>query len=157
MKYEEAINTQYGRSDLGKKILALLESEELGTARLAQDALAPIEELHLRGRTATIELAKRVGLNESMRVLDVGCGIDDYHEMYVNYNDIKTSLQVIGYDFEEYEYPTINIGTTPNSEFPITPIRSLGSNFTLYANTTSEYQEGFIPTGDEDAVQCFIH
>ena len=39
MKYEEAINTQYGRSDLGKKILALLESEELGTARLAQELL----------------------------------------------------------------------------------------------------------------------
>jgi len=75
MNYEEAINAQYGHSDLGKKILAILESEGLDTARLIQDVLAPIEELHLRGRTATMELAKEVNLDENLRVLDVGCGI----------------------------------------------------------------------------------
>ncbi len=75
MNYEKAINAQYGQSDLGKKILAILEGEGLDTARLIQDILAPIEELHLRGRSATIELARAVGLNESMRVLDIGCGI----------------------------------------------------------------------------------
>jgi len=75
LNYEEAINAQYGQSDLDKKILAIFEGEGLDTARLAQDVLAPIEELHLRGRSATMELAKEVGLNESMRVLDIGCGI----------------------------------------------------------------------------------
>ena len=75
MNYEEAINAQYGQSDLGKKILAILKGEGLDTTRLTQDILAPIEELHLRGRSATIELAKEVGLNESMSVLDIGCGI----------------------------------------------------------------------------------
>jgi len=75
LNYEEAINAQYGQSDLGKKILAILEGEGLDSARLTQDILTPIEELHLRGRSATIELAREAGLNESMRVLDIGCGI----------------------------------------------------------------------------------
>ena len=75
MNYEEAINTQYGKLDLGKKILEILESEDLDIAEFTKDVLAPIEELHLHGRAATMELAKGVGLNENMKVLDVGCGI----------------------------------------------------------------------------------
>jgi len=75
LNYEDAINTQYGQSDLSKKILAILNGDGLDNATLIQEILAPIEELHLRGRLATMELAKRVGLNESMRILDIGCGI----------------------------------------------------------------------------------
>jgi len=75
MNYEEAINAQYGKLDLGKKILAILERDNLDVAEFSKDILAPIEELHLHGRTATMELAKGVDLNENMRVLDVGCGI----------------------------------------------------------------------------------
>ncbi|MHA1255845.1 MAG: class I SAM-dependent methyltransferase [Promethearchaeota archaeon] len=75
MNYEEAINTQYGKSDLGDKILAILENKDLDIEGFNKDVLAPIEELHLHGRAATIELAKGVGLNEKMRVLDIGCGI----------------------------------------------------------------------------------
>lgn len=75
MNYEEAINAQYGNSDLGTKILAILENEGLDIAEFSKDILAPIEELHLHGRAATMELAKGVGLNENMKVLDVGCGI----------------------------------------------------------------------------------
>ena len=75
MNYEEAINAQYGKLDLGKKILAILDSDDLDIAGFSKDILAPIEELHLHGRIATMELAKGVGLNENMRVLDVGCGI----------------------------------------------------------------------------------
>ena len=75
MDYKEAINAQYGQSDLGNKILAILQREGIDIAEGIKDALAPIEELHLRGRSATMELAKEVGLNESMRILDIGCGI----------------------------------------------------------------------------------
>ena len=75
LNYEEAINTQYGKLDLSKKILAILESDDLDIAGFSKDVLAPIEELHLHGRAATIELANGVGLNENMKILDVGCGI----------------------------------------------------------------------------------
>jgi len=75
LEYEKAINNQYGQSDLGIKILAVLQSEGIDTIQLIKEALAPIEELHLRGRSSTIELAQEVELNEKMKVLDIGCGI----------------------------------------------------------------------------------
>ena len=75
MDYEEAINNQYGQKDLSEKILATLQKEGINTAKSVNEALAPIDELHLRGSAATFELAQKVGLNEKMKVLDVGCGI----------------------------------------------------------------------------------
>ena len=75
MEYQESINNQYGKSNLGAQILASLQSKGIDTAKKIQEALAPIEELHLRGRRATLELAQEVGLNKNMKVLDVGCGI----------------------------------------------------------------------------------
>ena len=75
MEYKKAINDQYGQSDLGTKILAALHSNGIDTTKLIQETLAPFEELHLRGRSSTIELAQEVGLTEKMNVLDIGCGI----------------------------------------------------------------------------------
>ena len=75
MDYEDAINNQYGQKDLSDNILATLQKESLNTAELIKEALAPIEELHLRGSAATFELAQKVDLNEKMKVLDIGSGI----------------------------------------------------------------------------------
>jgi len=61
MEYKKAINDQYGQSDLGIKILAALQSEGIDTTKLIKETLAPIEGLHLRGRSSTIELAQEVG------------------------------------------------------------------------------------------------
>jgi SAM-dependent methyltransferase len=75
MEYEKAINDQYGQSELGTRILSILESKGIVEKNLIQEALAPIEELHLRGRRVTLELAQEVNLNSNMDVLDIGCGI----------------------------------------------------------------------------------
>jgi SAM-dependent methyltransferase len=74
LKYIKAINSQYGQTDLAQKILTILQRERINDANLLQEALIPIEELHLRGREATLELAKDVDLNKNMRVLDIGSG-----------------------------------------------------------------------------------
>ena len=75
MEYEEAINIQYGQKNLVDKILETLKSEGINTAEMIRNAFAPIDELHLLGNKATLELAQEVGLNEKMKILDVGCGI----------------------------------------------------------------------------------
>lgn len=75
MNYKETINKQYGQSDMGNKISSVLKSEGKSTIKLVRESLASIEDLHIRGRLATIELAKEVGIREDMNVLDVGCGI----------------------------------------------------------------------------------
>lgn len=75
MNYEKAINDQYGQPDLITKILSLLQRMGTDTTALTRENFALFEEIHIQGRTATIELAREAGLSEGMRVLDVGCGI----------------------------------------------------------------------------------
>ena len=71
----EAIQTHYGRSDLAEVILAALEEAGADTQQLSLEELAPIDEFHIRGRAATLELARAAGLRSTMRVLDIGSGI----------------------------------------------------------------------------------
>ena len=44
-------------------------------ARLKPEDLAPVDEFHIRGREATVELAQRASLKPGALVLDVGCGL----------------------------------------------------------------------------------
>ena len=71
----EAIQTHYTRADLGEVILAALEKAGKDVNRLTPEDLAPIDEFHIRGRTATLELARAAGLDATKRVLDVGSGV----------------------------------------------------------------------------------
>lgn len=71
----EAIQTHYARPDLGSVILTALEKAGKDLNRLTPEDLAPIDEFHIRGRAATLELAKAAGLDAHKRVLDVGSGV----------------------------------------------------------------------------------
>lgn len=71
----EAITTHYGRPDLADVILAALEEAGADIQQLSLEALAPIDEFHIRGRAATLELAQAAGLRATNRVLDIGSGI----------------------------------------------------------------------------------
>lgn len=75
IRVNETIQAHYTRSDLGSAILAALEKSGKDLDRLTPEDLAPIDEFHIRGRAATLELAGAAGLNSSMRVLDVGSGV----------------------------------------------------------------------------------
>ena len=69
------IQTHYTRVNLSETILAALEKAGKDIHCLTPEDLAPIDEFHIRGRIATLELARAVGLKKSMHVLDVGSGI----------------------------------------------------------------------------------
>lgn len=71
----EAIKTHYGRPDLATVILAALEEAGADIQKLSLEELAPIDEFHIRGRAATLELAKAADLRSTQRVLDIGSGI----------------------------------------------------------------------------------
>ncbi|HJV26936.1 MAG TPA: methyltransferase domain-containing protein [Aromatoleum sp.] len=71
----EAVKTHYGRQDLAEVILAALEEAGADIDRLSLEQLAPIDEFHIRGRAATLELAQAAGLRSTNRVLDIGSGI----------------------------------------------------------------------------------
>lgn len=71
----KAIQTHYGRPDVGSIILAALEKAGKDLNHLTPEDLAPIDEFHIRGRAATLELARAAGLDASKYVLDVGSGV----------------------------------------------------------------------------------
>lgn len=71
----KAVQTHYTRSDLGDVILTALEKAGKDVNRLTPEDLEPIDQFHIRGWTATLELARTVGLDASKHVLDVGSGV----------------------------------------------------------------------------------
>ncbi len=74
-RINEAIQTHYARADLGDAILTALEKAGKELSRLTPEDLAPIDQFHIRGRAATLELARAAGLDAAKRVLDVGSGV----------------------------------------------------------------------------------
>lgn len=74
-KTEDIIRRHYARSGIADAIAAALQAGGKDLQRLTPADLAPVDQFHIRGRAATLELARAAGLNADMRVLDVGCGI----------------------------------------------------------------------------------
>jgi len=72
---DEDIQQHYARPDLGTAILAALANAGKDVSNLTPEDLAPVDEFHIRGRQATLELARAVGLDAAKHVLDVGSGI----------------------------------------------------------------------------------
>lgn len=71
----EAIQTHYGREELAERILAALQQAGVDIRQLSVATLAPIDEFHIRGREATLELARAAGLHAACHILDIGSGI----------------------------------------------------------------------------------
>jgi sarcosine/dimethylglycine N-methyltransferase len=65
----------YGRPGLGDAILAGLRAAGKDPDRPAPEDLAPVDQFHIGGRDATLELAKLAGLAPGLAVLDVGGGL----------------------------------------------------------------------------------
>jgi SAM-dependent methyltransferase len=71
----ETIRRHYSVSELATRILEALEKAGKDPSRLSVGDLAPIDEFHIRGRQATLELAEAAGIQSHHTVLDVGSGI----------------------------------------------------------------------------------
>jgi ubiquinone/menaquinone biosynthesis C-methylase UbiE len=75
MSIAQRVAEHYTRSDLASTILDALRAAGKDVERLSLEDLAPVDEFHVRGRSATAELASALGLAAGQRVLDVGSGI----------------------------------------------------------------------------------
>jgi ubiquinone/menaquinone biosynthesis C-methylase UbiE len=69
------VEQHYSNENLEQTILQALEKAGRDINQLTRDDLASIDEFHIRGSEATIELAEEIGLNEKMKVLDIGSGL----------------------------------------------------------------------------------
>ena len=72
---DDAVATHYGRGTILDSILGALRAMGKDAASLRPPDLAPVDEFHIRGREATLELARRAALQPDVRVLDVGSGL----------------------------------------------------------------------------------
>ncbi len=62
-RVNEAIKTHYSLPDVGSAILAALEKTDKDTNHLKLEDLKPVDEFHVRGRAATLELARAAELD----------------------------------------------------------------------------------------------
>lgn len=72
---EERVAQHYAQRDLDKRILDALSASGKDIDRLTPSDLAPVDEFHVGGREATVELAAQLEITPHMHILDVGCGI----------------------------------------------------------------------------------
>lgn len=72
---DDEIQQHYTRRDLGEAILSALAAAGTDLENLKAEDLAPVDQLHIRGREATVELAQQLRLDAAKRVLDVGSGL----------------------------------------------------------------------------------
>lgn len=72
---KRSVEDHYGVDGILESILKALEAMGKDIEQLAPPDLAPVDEFHIRGREATVELASRAKLVPGSRVLDVGCGL----------------------------------------------------------------------------------
>ena len=73
--YDTSRLSHYGRPKLGDALLEALTAAGKDINNLVPTDFAPFENLHVRGRAATRDLARLAGLRQGDRVLHVGCGI----------------------------------------------------------------------------------
>lgn len=69
------IHGYYASNDLYNRIIEGINKLGIELSKLTLDDLLPVDEFHIRGKTATNELIKLSGFTSSMHILDVGCGV----------------------------------------------------------------------------------
>ena len=75
MDIARQVETHYGRGQILDSIMRALHEMGKDPAKVSPDDLAVVDEFHMRGRTATVELARRATLTPGLKVLDVGSGL----------------------------------------------------------------------------------
>ena len=70
-----SVEHHYTRSNLENTILTALQNAGKNIEQLTVDDLAPVDEMHTRGREATANIASLLNLQPNFHVLDVGSGI----------------------------------------------------------------------------------
>ncbi len=69
------VYAHYAQQDLDSSIMNALTAAGKDLDKLKIEDLTPIDEFHVRGRLATIQLAGDLAIDKKMQILDVGCGL----------------------------------------------------------------------------------
>ena len=75
MDHTAGVTAHYGTQDLTARVADALRAAGLGEGTLPWDALAPLDQFHIRGAAATTQLAERLVIPQGATLLDIGCGL----------------------------------------------------------------------------------
>ena len=75
MRDEQVVSSHYGQENLSDRILGALRAAGKDVERLQPEDLEPLDQFHVGGKWATLQLLQRAPLEAGTRVLDVGGGI----------------------------------------------------------------------------------
>jgi SAM-dependent methyltransferase len=73
--YDAWLNAHYAGRDPATAIMAGLRAAGKDVGPITPDDLAALDQFHVRGKEATLELAQLAGLTEGLQILDVGGGL----------------------------------------------------------------------------------
>ena len=73
--YNSSLHHHYHQAGLTQKILSALAKADIDPDHLTRNDLDLLDEFHIRGSNATLEMAAMAQLNSGHKVLDMGCGI----------------------------------------------------------------------------------
>ena len=74
-KFSTLVRDHYSGTNSGKAA-QLIEKIERGLkGKVSVDGLGPVDEFHIGGRLATINLMDQIGIRSNDNVLDLGCGL----------------------------------------------------------------------------------
>jgi SAM-dependent methyltransferase len=93
----QAAARHYAHSTLEQSILDALSASGKDPSRLAHTDLAPVDEFHIGGRLATIDLAEQLTLRAGSHLLDVGCGLGGASRYFAQ----ERGCKVTGIDLTE--------------------------------------------------------
>jgi len=99
MDIEHSVARHYAHGSLEEAIFGALSASGKDPAHLAPADLAPVDELHIGGRQATIDLAAQLEFEPGSHLLDIGSGIGGASRYFAH----ERGCQVTGIDLtEEY-------------------------------------------------------
>jgi SAM-dependent methyltransferase len=75
MSIEQQVSQHYAHGSLEWAVLEALRASGADTDQLRHTDLAPVDEFHIGGRQATMDLAEQLAPSHGMRLIDVGCGL----------------------------------------------------------------------------------
>ena len=97
MEKSQNVAEHYAHGSLEQAILDALSVVGKDPSRLAHTDLAPVDEFHIGGREATIDLAQQLPFGPGFHLLDIGCGLGGASRYFAQERECK----VTGIDLTE--------------------------------------------------------
>jgi len=112
------IETHYGSDDLLEKIRKGLEKAGKNPDKLELKDLAVIDQLHTGGHLASLMLAEKANIDQSMEILDAGCGIGGTSRLLSKeFKCRATGIDLVSKFIDAAEFLTKSTGMEKNNKF----------------------------------------